>query len=79
MNQVTWSEIELECGSGTFLKAAASLPGRIVTVNNGEASAGGVAVSVESVLFQQLIKAGCLKPCGKGYEVTDFGIAIADK
>jgi hypothetical protein len=79
MSEIIMSEVELENGSGAFLKAAASLPGRIVAVKNGVVSAGGFEIAVESVLFKKLIKVGCVKPCCTGYEVTDFGIAIADK
>lgn len=73
MSQITWTETELEKGSGTFVKAATSLPGRIVTVNNGVLSAGGIEVSTESIFIQKLIKAGWIKPCALGYEVTDLG------
>lgn len=40
MSKITWTETELEKGSGAFLKAAASLPGRVISVNNGVVSVG---------------------------------------
>lgn len=74
MSQDAWSETELEKGSGAFVKAAAALPGRMVSVNNGKVSAGGINVSITSTLFQKLIKAGWIRPCALGYEVTDIGV-----
>lgn len=76
-DQVSMSEKELEKGSGAFVKAAASLPGRILIVNNGVASAGEIEVSTESTLFQKLIEAGWIRPCASGYEVTDLGVEFA--
>ncbi len=78
MNQVTWSETELKKGSGSFIKAACSLLGRIISVNNGMASAGDIEVPVESELFQKLIKVGWVTLCKSGYEVTELGAAFAD-
>ena len=77
MNQVRMSETELEKGTGAFMKAAATLPGRVIAVNNGMVSAGGIEISTRSILFQQLIKIGWIKPCSSGYEVTDLGVAFA--
>ncbi len=79
MNQVIWSETELENGLGAFLKAAISLPGRIITVNKGVVSVGNKNYSTASMMFQKLIKTGCIKPSGTGYVVTDFGVTLADK
>ena len=76
MNQVGMSETELEKGSRVFVRAAASMPGRKIAVNNGVASAGGIEVSTESTLFQKLIKVGWIRPCASGYEVTDLGVAF---
>ena len=78
MNQVTWSETELEKGTRAFLRAAVSLPGRIININNGVASAGGIEISVESELFQKLIKTNLVAPCESGYEVTALGASFAD-
>ena len=79
MSQITWTETELEKGSGTFLKAACSLPGRIINVNNGVASVSGMNYSTESTLFQKLINTRCIKSIGSGCEVTEFGALLADK
>ena len=79
MSQITWTETELEKGSGAFLKAACSLPGRIINVNNGVASVSGMNYSTESTLFQKLINTGCIKSIGSGYEVTEFWALLADK
>ena len=78
MNQVKWSEAELEKGSDAFLKAACSLPGRIINVNNGTASAGDINISIESELFQKLIKEGLITSCKSGYKVTALGVTFAD-
>lgn len=77
MSQVTWSETELEKGSRTFMKAAAALPGRKITINNGVVAAGGIEVKTESPLFQKLIKVGWIRPCASEYEVTDLGAEFA--
>ena len=79
MSQVTWTETELEKGSGAFLKAAISLPGRIIAVNKGVVSVGNQNCSTASMMFQKLITTGCVKPSGTGYVVTDVGVALADK
>ena len=79
MSQVTWSETELEKGSGAFLKAATSLPGGVIAVSNGVASVGNLNYSTASAMFKKLIKTGCIKPDGANYVVTDFGALLADK
>ena len=79
MSQITWTETELEKGSGAFLKAASSQSGRIINVNNGVASVAGMNYSTGSALFQKMIKTGCIKPSGTGYVVTDFGVTLADE
>ena len=79
MSQVTLSEIELEKGSGAFLKAATSLPGGVIAVNNGVVSVGNRNYSTTSTMFEKLIKTGCIKPDGANYVVTNFGASLASK
>ena len=47
MSKITWTETELEKGSGAFLKAAASLPGRVISVSNGVVSVGNQHYAIE--------------------------------
>ena len=78
MSQVTWSETELEKGSGAFLKEAASLPGRVIVVNNGAVSVGNQNYSTASTMFKKLVETGCIKSDGADYVMTDFGVSLAD-
>lgn len=71
-----WTETELVEGSEAFLKAASSLPGRIIAVTNGVASVGGIDVAIDSIMFKRLISAGCVRKCDAGYEVLKFGNAL---
>lgn len=77
MNQIRWSESEFEMGSEAFLKAAVSLPGRIIPVNNGVVTVGGRAYAIGSTMFQKLIKTGCVELRGGEYVVTDCGAKLA--
>lgn len=79
MSKITWTETELEKGSGAFLKAAASLPGRVISVSNGVVSVGNQHYAIESTMFKKLIKTGCIKPYRTDYVVTDLGMSLADK
>ena len=78
MNQIRWSESEFEMGSETFLKAAVSLPGRIIPVNNDVVTVGGRDYAIGSTMFQKLIKTGCVAFREGGYVVTDFGAKFAE-
>lgn len=79
MNNIMWTEIEFEKGTGEFLKKACSLPDRIIPVLNGVAQIGDDCISVTGNLFKKLVATGCIESCKGGFHVTSTGVAFADK